>query len=113
MSFEKRIIPENPESSRISSHLFRAIFHEYILGKLTDSECFQYMGECIGEDLTVDDQVDIKTIMSQIDVAETIPDKMAIIDEHYRVMLIAENPRISLYKTAEEVRERLSWKSVK
>jgi len=108
MAFEKYILPDNEDTPKMAVHLFRGIVQEYIDGQKTKTECLEGIEEDLGVELTNDEKSDLNALMVAIDGEGTVPEKMAIADDTYRVCVIAESG-LSWYDTKAKLKARLSW----
>ena len=115
MAFEQYIIPEDQEHDpKISVNLFMALIGEYIRGYLTSSQVKSRIEEYLSAHqpepvtLTTNSETDIDNLLSAIDGATTITEKLIVILTYRDVFDIAENSRVSLYGTQTELRARLN-----
>ncbi len=105
MAFEKYIV-EQADGKKMACHTFRAIWQEYIEEKKSAGDVFVFINDCIGENMAQGSINDMIAFIAAIDAASTKPDKMAVVDAFYRVMIIAECQN-DMYNTQAKVKTRL------
>ena len=108
MSFEQYVLPENEEGPKLNTHMFRAVLQEKIEGQKNNAECLAAVEAQLDVTLSADDISDLQVLLTAINGASTIPDKMAIADETYRIFILAESG-VEWYDTRAKIKARLSY----
>lgn len=111
MAFENYVIPVElgrPSYPKLNLHLFRAILQERIEGNKTAIECLNALQAQLGVTLTGADITDLQAVMSLINAESTIPEKMAVAEQVYRVFIIAESG-CSWYNSRALIKARLGF----
>lgn len=111
MAFENYVIPNElgqPSYPKLNLHLFRAILQERIEGNQTATACLNALQDQLGITLSPNDITDLQGIMGLINAETTIPNKMAVAEQVYRVFILAESG-CSWYNSRLLIKSRLGF----